>query len=183
MPGLSPDILRSLVSELDNWPVFVETGTYLGETICRLEPLFDELHTIELSVDHWRNAKGAYVGKKIQFHLGDSASVLDWLLPAIKRPAVFFLDGHWSCGNTARGPIDVPLLNELSSICQHFLNEALVIIDDIRLFGKGPDSGEPVDWTSIGIEAIQSVVAQRCRLIQKDVVLDKLVILLSALRC
>ncbi len=52
----------------------------------------------------------------IHFHLGDSADVLEKILPIITEPAVIYLYAQFSGGTTAYGRDGVPLLSELSVI-------------------------------------------------------------------
>jgi hypothetical protein len=180
MPAPKYDLLKLLVPDPEEWPVFIETGTLRGETIFAMEPWFDELHTIELGKDLWSRVKGRYRGEKIRFHHGDSPTVLRELLPAITRRAIFFLDGHWSCGVTARGEQDVPLLDEIRVITRCFTHEALLVIDDLRLFGQGPETGEAVDWTKVGIPGVREAAGERLILLEERRDLDKLVVRLAA---
>ena len=71
------------------------------------------------------------------------------------------MDGHYSSGDTGRGDIDVPLYDELKSINDLLTEEAIIIIDDARLFGKGltPDCLE--DWTGINTETILKIMENR----------------------
>ena len=57
MPALEINIFNTLTEKdiFINYPTFVETGTYLGETILALEPYFCELHTIEIKYDLFTN--------------------------------------------------------------------------------------------------------------------------------
>lgn len=181
MPALNYEILKQLVPDAGDWPVFIETGTLRGDTIFAMEPWFEELHTIELGQDLWANVKARYRGDKIRFHLGDSTAVLRELLPAIPRRAIFFLDGHWSCGVTARGAKDVPLMDEIAVIARSFLPEALLVIDDFRLFGQGPATGEPVDWSAIGIPEVIGAAGRRLTSCEAVAHFDKLVLRLGGL--
>lgn len=100
MPSIDKKFLLKLQ---DNYNTFIETGTYLGETINNMEPLFNTLYTIEIKEDFYNNMKKRYYGNKINFLLGDSSLVFQTLLPLINNDSIFFLDGHWSAGNTGRG--------------------------------------------------------------------------------
>ena len=65
---------------------------------------------------------------------GDSASEMTAIVHELREPALFWLDGHYSGGTTARGGFDTPISSELrtiraSPICGH-----VILIDDARLF-------------------------------------------------
>jgi hypothetical protein len=66
MPSLEKEIIHSiLVSKSISFPIFVETGTYFGETLQVMEPIFDKLHTIEIKEEFINNVKSRYNGTKI----------------------------------------------------------------------------------------------------------------------
>jgi len=141
-----------------SFDTFIETGTHYGSTIFSLYPFFKELHTIELSENFYNICKQRSIDqniKNIVFHLGSSDILIQNLCKNIKKPLIFFLDSHWSKDNTAKGDVEVPLLNELESIKKRNENDIL-IIDDLRLFGtKNPDD---VDWSAITIENILKIL-------------------------
>jgi len=104
-------------------------------------------------------AKNKYKGKKIEFILGDSSIVLEKILPKIKDKSIFFLDGHWSGGDTGRSNNDCPLNEEITHINNLFLNEAIIIIDDYRLFGiKGCE-----DWSEINKDKLLKILNERVK--------------------
>ena len=147
------------------YKTFIETGTHLGNTTFAMEPYFEKIHTIEIKKDLFENTKSKYKGNKIQFHLGDSSILLKDICLNIKTPAVFFLDGHWSCGNTGKGVKEVPLYEELYNIINFFENKAIIIIDDFRLFGKGPKTNnETVNWEDINKNKVLDIVNKRLSL-------------------
>ncbi len=116
--------------------VFIETGTYLGDTVHALRRRFREIHSIELDVTLYEAASRRFAGaRSVTIHYGDSATVLPDLLSRLTEPALFWLDGHFSGGVTARGPRDTPVREELSSILRHPVEEHVVLIDDARVFG------------------------------------------------
>jgi hypothetical protein len=163
MPTLYPNFFYGLSANIFEYPVFIETGTQTGATVFGLLDLFKQLHTIELS-QHWYNKateffKQRYNDKKdkITFHLGDSNSVLKTLLPEIKEPVIFFLDAHYSGGDTARGNVDVPLYEELNTINSLLVDKAVIIIDDARLFENKQEEG----WTNITSTNILKVLENR----------------------
>lgn len=114
--------------------ILVETGTYLGDTLYSLSADFEQLYSIELSEHYYRMAKKRFK-KMPQIHLlqGDSGKVLKELVPKLKSKALFWLDGHYSGGLTAKGDKECPVFEELNSIFASPFQH-LIFIDDARLF-------------------------------------------------
>ena len=162
MPSLNiktlNEIIHSSNHELQDYKIFIETGTHIGDTIVPMSDFFEELHTIELSKIYYEyfNMR-QFDRKKIKSYLGDSTKILPEILPKIESSAVFFLDGHYSSGNTAKGDKDVPLIEEISSINSLFKNSGIIIIDDLRLFGTKVDE----DWSQISRDSVLSPIKDR----------------------
>ncbi|MBK8782830.1 MAG: hypothetical protein IPO22_13715 [Anaerolineales bacterium] len=189
MTHLTKTELDEIISQTpfkgDTFPVFIETGTYRGETIFKMEPFFDSLHTIEINEKFFNNCKEQYKGSKIAFHLGNSSEVLPQIISTVKENVIFFLDGHWSSQETGRGDKDVPLLEELDSINVQSGGKALIIIDDYRLFGRHPKALLKrnyckEDWRAITKRSLTSRV--RSRLSSKFVHGDRFVICINGLK-
>jgi hypothetical protein len=164
MPAFNLEFLDKLQCDYKNYPNFIETGTFMAGTIIALEPHFSNLITIEIKKEFYEMAKNKYKGDKINFYLGDSMDVLTLILPNINGKSIIFLDGHWSAGDTGRGKKDCPLYEELTSIMLHHKDEAIIIVDDVRLFGKGPNNKDKYDvcnWEEINIENILEKVKDR----------------------
>jgi hypothetical protein len=88
--------------------------------------------------------------------------VFETLLPTISDKCIFFLDGHWSGGDTGHSTKDCPLNEEITHINNLFLNEAIIIIDDYRLFGLDKSSGKlGEDWSNIKKENLLKILAAR----------------------
>jgi len=128
---------------------FIETGTFHAETTLRMSKMFACCHTIELSDDLYQQAKKKLSNTSVICHHGDSAQVFPELLPEITRPAVFFLDAHWCKRDSAKGPVDVPLLQELDLIARRPFRD-MVIIDDFRLFSSSKNE----DWSAITVSNV-----------------------------
>jgi hypothetical protein len=162
MPSLTENFLNKLQDDYKKYPCFIETGTNEGDTTFSLEPYFDKIYTIEFSEKYYNNTKQKYKGNKINFMLGDSSIVFNSLLPNITDKCIFFLDGHWSCGDTGKSSKDCPLDEEITHINNLFQNEAIIIIDDFRLFGLDATSGKlGEDWSKINKDNLLNILKSR----------------------
>jgi hypothetical protein len=89
-------------------------------------------------------------------------------MPEITAPALFWLDGHYCGGMTARGDCETPVLAELEQVMTAWDLGHLIIIDDARDFGRNPDypSLEEVQqWlTSKGANVCMTVEADMIRI-------------------
>lgn len=135
-PHVKRVLLRRLLQE-NGLRVFVETGTFYGDTLTYLSPWCDELYSIELGQELFERASEHFANnRKVHILLGDSGDLMPDLLKMVTRPALFWLDGHYSGTGTARGIVDTPILRELVSISNHhLLGKHLVVVDDARCFG------------------------------------------------
>jgi hypothetical protein len=157
MPSLNKDFLKSLQEDYTKYNCFIETGTFNGQTTFALEPYFNKLYTIEFSEKYYNNTKNKYRGNKINFVLGDSSIIFQSLLPTISDKCIFFLDGHWSSGDTGKSEKDCPLVEEITHINNLFQNEAIIIVDDFRMFGSCLNE----DWTNINKEGLLDILKSR----------------------
>jgi len=162
MPSIDDLFLNLLQDDYTKYNCFIETGTHNGDTIFALEPYFNKLYTIEFSEKYYNNTKNKYSGSKINFLLGDSAVVLESLLPNITDKCIFFLDGHFSGGDTGQSSKDCPLEEEITHINHLCTNDAIIIIDDFRLFGLDKSSGKlGEDWSQINKETLLNILNPR----------------------
>lgn len=114
---------------------FVETGTYYGQMVAAVQPFFEQVHTVELSLELYQLAEKKFnnVGN-IRVYQGDSGKVLPNILRRLRGPAIFWLDAHYSAGETAKGDLETPIIKELESILSHKSSGHIILIDDARLF-------------------------------------------------
>ncbi len=135
--GIPQQITMDL-ARLGGATVFVETGTFRGDTARWAAGHFQFVHTIE-------RAEGLYNRHRDELarvsgvtpHLGDSRAVLPQLLREIHaQKALYWLDGHWSGGETAGQSDECPLLDELACLSERA--EDIILIDDARLFLCAP---------------------------------------------
>ena len=146
-----PEYLLAGIAAEYKVDVFVETGTYRGETAAWASLHFSQVFTLE----NFRPTFDETVSRfghldNVKFLYGHSASVLPGLLQQVERDAVFWLDAHWmgegSYGETDECPIitELRLLNQSSHT--HF-----IFIDDARLFLSPPPLPHRIEqWPTIG---------------------------------
>ena len=116
--------------------VLVETGTYLGDMIQAMRPHFDQIYSIELSDALFEKARQRFESaKNVNLVHGDSGIQLPNVLKELKQPALFWLDGHYSEGFTAKGDKETPIYDELNWIVSVPERRHVIIIDDARCFG------------------------------------------------
>jgi hypothetical protein len=138
-----PHIVKQMtIREYQNryhYNVLVETGTYLGEMVEAQKKRFNRIFSIELGVDLYKKAIARFKNdKNVTILLGDSGKVLNKVLLKIAEPAIFWLDGHYSAGITAKGKKECPILEELAAIFSGRKFNHILLIDDARCFiGKG----------------------------------------------
>lgn len=99
--------------------VFIETGTFMGDTVAYLKDYFSHLISIELNDDLAEKCKKRFAdNNKIQIIRGDSTEQLSLILTSIDTSVVFWLDGHyssefWAGDNyivTAMGEKETPII-------------------------------------------------------------------------
>ena len=136
--------------------IWIETGTYLGQTTKALSKDALKVYTIEPDLFLFKNASNYFKNTShIEVINHTSEFYLPTLLLSISGNVNFWLDGHYSAGNTFKGEIETPIELELSAISEHLskLDKVAIFIDDVRCFKKsdGDDSQYPslnylVDW-------------------------------------
>lgn len=153
---------------------FIETGTSHGNTAIWAADHFANVITIELSEEiHGHTALKHGDRNNIKFLWGNSHAVLKDIIPESTRPSVFWLDAHWSAGDTAGKEEECPLVDEIAEINKsdhtHF-----IFIDDARLFESPPPLPHSIEqWPSIDkvIEALQSASHKYYIVVIEDVII------------
>ncbi len=152
-PSVSPtkknhEIKRNLILEYKNkfnLKVLVESGTYFGEMVMAMKDEFNLIYTIELDKNLYTSAKKKFsLYPHIHVIQGDSGKILPSILKDIKEPCLFWLDGHFSGGITAKSDVTTPIIDELNTIKQRNHND-VILIDDARLF-NGTDDYPTIDF-------------------------------------
>lgn len=130
--------IRELQKKYD-CKLFIETGTYKGDMIYALKNDFEQLITVELSEQYHQKAVEKFRNDKhINLLFGDSGILMPKIIKDIKVKTLFWLDGHFSSGNTAQGELDCPIFGELDAIFSSPFKHVL-LIDDARYFNGTND--------------------------------------------
>lgn len=121
-----------------NISILVETGTYMGDMVKAQLKNFKNIYSIELGKDLWENAvKRFEKDKQVKIIHGDSGKIFRDLIPKINEKELFWLDGHYSAGMTAKGEKNCPILEELKGIFNSN-HQHVLLVDDARCFnGEG----------------------------------------------
>jgi hypothetical protein len=118
-----------------NTNILIETGTYLGDMVHAMKKSFSKIISFELDQTLAAQAQKRFANDDhIQVVQGDSGKLLADYLAPINEPCLFWLDGHYSGGITAKGTLETPIKNELTAILSHPVNGHVILIDDARCF-------------------------------------------------
>jgi hypothetical protein len=115
--------------------ILVETGTYKGDMILAQKDFFKKIYSIELSQALFEKAKKRFRNYSYVILLrGNSGDVIANVLNELKEPAIFWLDGHYSGGITAKIEKYSPVNEELQMLINNNRLQHIILIDDARGF-------------------------------------------------
>jgi|GEM_PF-504183 len=155
--------------------VFVETGTYKGDTVAAALPHFRYLYTVELSAELYKEACGRFAQQsQVSLCHGNSAETLKQLAPTLAGESVlYWLDAHWCVAeNTAGDKSQCPLLEEISALVG-LSDQSVVLIDDARLFlAPPPEPHDVTQWPTFNqiITRLQDLSDQHELMVINDVI-------------
>jgi len=152
--GVPVPLLDWATDSLGSGSVAVESGTYRGDSAELLSQHFQSVTTIERSDLYARRAQQRFRDRSdVTVMHGSSAELMERAMPPRDTPALFWLDAHYSGGQTAGADFVCPALEELTAIIAgRASGNTIVLVDDARSFLPGDD------WPSIG---------QICQLLDK----------------
>lgn len=123
-----------------NLQTVIETGTFLGDTTHYLASRGYHVTSVELDSRLAALARARFDGVgNVQVIEGDSGKLMPGLIVKLEQPALFYLDGHYSGGDTGKGEQETPIVKEIEAILAGAPIGSFVIIDDARCFGLMPD--------------------------------------------
>ncbi len=118
--------------------ILVETGTYYGDMVEAMKRRFSRIYSIELNPELCEKAAQRFErDRHVRIIQGNSGIEIGKLIGQLDQPALFYLDGHYSGGTTARGDRDTPIYEELAHIFDRDARH-VIVIDDARCFGTDP---------------------------------------------
>ena len=130
------DVLRKHAAQY-NLRTLVETGTHFGDMVEAMKGSFDKIYSIELSQELFEQAKRRFrKDPRVELIHGDSGAELGKIMKRISQPTLFWLDGHYSGQETAKGQKETPICEELDHIFDAPDLGHVIIIDDARCFGS-----------------------------------------------
>lgn len=145
-----PENIILLLKEKCKISTFIETGTYKGSTAIWAAKNFNNVITIEYSkklYDQVREKNKNY--ENINFLFGNSIEKLKEIVPKLDKSAIFWLDAHWSGGDTYGENTECPIIEELEIIVNGGIPHC-IFIDDARLFLSPPPHPHDITyWPTI----------------------------------
>lgn len=152
--------------------VFIETGTYYGDTVAAVKDLYSSVISIEVDPALHRKACERFSDDgKVHIVLGDCAIKLPEILSKLQEPAVFWLDGHYSGGVTGKGEIEDPILVSLNQIAEHSVRGHVIFVDDARTF----DGREGRPDISEVFNCIKKIDSQYIIRVQNDIIIATII--------
>lgn len=164
--GIPKDIIGEMI-KIYPVNIFIETGTFQGQTTRWAAKYFETVHTIEKSESLYQQYhQDLSEIQGITPHYGDSRNVLPEILKSIDdRPVIYWLDGHWCGGETAGEADECPILDELR--CLNNRPQDIILIDDARLFLCAPPSfHNPADWPTISDVILELIKFEKMPFVQ-----------------
>ena len=126
------EVIKSYQKALD-YQILIETGTYRGGTVADQLANFKHIHSIELGTDLYMFCiKRFKHAQNVTLYNGHSPNILPLIMEQLTEPAIFWLDAHFSAGDTVFKDKWCPTLEELEVILKASKYPHLILIDDAR---------------------------------------------------
>ncbi|HSX26196.1 MAG TPA: hypothetical protein VLE89_04225 [Chlamydiales bacterium] len=116
--------------------IFFETGTAGGGGVyMAILAGYEEIYSGEINPELYNCALSRLKEERnVHLYLGDSAQILERVLPLIDEPVLFWLDAHCP-GEGLHLSENCPVLRELQAIGAHSIKTHTILVDDVRVFG------------------------------------------------
>ena len=127
---------------------WIESGTFRGDTTHYLSKRFPHIYSIEPQVEFYKAALNRFKNQNVTLFNDVSENVLPKLLPTLRGNLNFWLDGHYSEGESFKGNKNCPIKDELNSIEVSFdkLEKISIFIDDMSYFISSANDYPSIDY-------------------------------------
>ncbi|MDP1849437.1 MAG: hypothetical protein Q8K79_16730 [Solirubrobacteraceae bacterium] len=116
--------------------VFVEAGTYLGDTVEFFSHRVARVISVELHDGLFERAAERFAGvPNVDIQHGDALELVPAIVAGLADAPLVWLDGHYSGEGTAEGTEVEPAAAILTRLGPVSAAGTTVVIDDLRLFG------------------------------------------------
>ena len=151
--------------------IFVETGTYFGDTLAGVKDLCERAISIEVEPNLYARARARFANcPNVELLCGDVLDLLPRVLASLNDAAVFWLDAHYSGGVTGCGMVEDPILESLALLGQGANPGHRILIDDARAFDG--NNGRP-DLVQV-LRAVKRLDSRYVLRIQNDIITAEL---------
>lgn len=105
--------------------------------VCKL---FDYVASIEIVESLYIDAKKMFrANTNVHLYCGDSGKMISNVIDDSRKgrnvsKIIFWLDGHYSGGETGKGEKDTPIIEELNTIFNKIEDGCIILIDDARCY-------------------------------------------------
>ncbi len=149
--------------------IFIETGTFNGGTTENAAPFFSQIHTVELNNNLFNTSRRILSRfNHVSVYQGRSLELFETLLPTLSGKTVFWLDAHYSGPGTSlsyenenSAEAVTAIREELKTIKNKFIGEAIILIDDIRGFGTEINGVEFMGcWAYPTLQEVQKLLLE-----------------------
>jgi hypothetical protein len=151
MPQIAPEVMA--IAKVTNCNVFIESGTFYGQTFGRViaSGLFERCYSVEIQQHLFHMLQKRFPPTPTQqVFLGASYEQFKQsVFPLCDADDVlfFWLDGHFSAGETGGAEFPCPLIDELQAIATSCPTQKVVIaIDDTDDLGRKDPSIAGHNW-------------------------------------
>lgn len=119
--------------DLKRFPVFVETGTFMGGGVGWALEQGLAVYSVEADRGLYDYCVRKFEGSQAHFYHGLSSLCLEEILKTLNGSLFIYLDAHWSGGNTSADD-PVPLIKETEVLLKYKdIKDCIIVIDDERL--------------------------------------------------
>jgi len=170
--SINENLVKRLVEETKA-SVFIETGTFKGDSLNQVLPFFQELHTAEVSSELYSLAARRFKDDhKVTCHLGSSEKALQKILPQVSgKGVIFWLDAHWCEHDLVEHEnSQCNLINELRVI-KKIDSKSVILVDDARYFLAPPPAPHDArTWPSLDqvIKELYNLSADHSLMVYND---------------